>query len=82
MEFIQKDNPGINGYFRAVEDKKIAGAITYKWHGNDLLEIDHTEVNENREGEGIGQKLVEAVVHFVREKTLRSRLHASLPKVF
>lgn len=71
MEIIQKDNPGINGWFRAVEDGDIAGTITYKWLADNTIEIDHTEVDIDREGEGIGGKLVNAVVEFAKEKNAK-----------
>ena len=71
MEIIQKDNPGINGWFRAVESGDIIGTVTYQWTNDKLLEIDHTEVDQDREGEGIGSKLIEAVVNFAREKDVK-----------
>ena len=71
MKIIQKDNPGINGWFRAVESGNIIGMVTYKWIDDKLLEIDHTEVDKHREGEGIGSKLIEAVVNFAKEKQVK-----------
>ncbi len=71
MEIIQKDNPGINGWFRAVEAGDIAGMVTYKWLDEKIIEIDHTEVDEDREGEGIGTQLIDAVVAFAKEKNAK-----------
>lgn len=68
MEVVQKDNPGVNGWFRVVENADIIGTVTYKWLDDNVIEIDHTEVDANREGEGIGSKLIDVVVNFAKEK--------------
>lgn len=71
MEIIQKDNPTVNGYFRAIENGDILGTITYNWLKDNTLAIDHTEVDPDREDEGIGKKLVESVFNFAKQKNVK-----------
>ena len=71
MQLIHQDNPGTGGQFNALEKDQLAGTITYLWHDEDLLEINHTEVDEAYEGKGIGKKLADAVVDLAREKNAR-----------
>lgn len=57
MIHIQHHNESKNGYFIALDNDDIeAGRMTYTWAGNDKFIIDHTEVNPNFKGQGIGKK--------------------------
>ncbi len=42
------------------------GEITYKLLGDDVLIADHTKVEEEFQGEGVGEKLVEALANMSR----------------
>ena len=44
------------------------GEMHYRMSGQEKMIIDHTEVDENMEGHGIGKDLLEALVNYVREK--------------
>jgi predicted GNAT family acetyltransferase len=59
---------GHKGYFKAVENNVEAGRMTYSWAGEDKFIIDHTEVNPDFSGKGIGKKLVTKAVEYAREK--------------
>ena len=58
------------GHFTATEDGIRAGRMTYSWAGNDKFIIDHTEVNPEFKGRGVGKLLVLEAVKFAREKQL------------
>lgn len=57
--------------FEVFHDGKHAGLMTYTWAGDDKFIIDHTEVDEQYGGLGLGKKLVEAGVNFAREKGVK-----------
>lgn len=55
-----------------IEDKGARIAVLeYVYAGNDKFIIEHTEVNEGQEGNGLGKLLVEAAVNFARENNMR-----------
>lgn len=45
--------------------------MEYVYAGTDKFIIEHTEVDSRYEGKGLGKLLVEASVHFAREKGLK-----------
>lgn len=70
MEIIQQ-NSDRKGAFVAVENNEEAGLMTYSWAGEDKFIIDHTEVNPEYNGKGIGKQLVMKAVAFARENNLK-----------
>ncbi|RXM42536.1 GNAT family N-acetyltransferase [Flavobacterium sp. YO64] len=68
---IQQTNDTRRGYFEAVEDGKEAGKMTYTWAGDTKFIIDHTEVNPDFNGKGVGKKLVMAAVEYARTNNLK-----------
>ncbi|MCA0232062.1 MAG: N-acetyltransferase [Bacteroidetes bacterium] len=68
---IEQFNRESKGFFKASEDGKEAGRMTYAWAGNDKFIIDHTEVNPDFKGKNVGLQLVMAAVDFAREKNLK-----------
>ncbi|MBK0369032.1 GNAT family N-acetyltransferase [Flavobacterium agrisoli] len=68
---IQQINDVKNGYFKAVESNQEAGKMTYTWAGEDKFIIDHTEVKESFNGQGVGKKLVIAAVEFAKSNNLK-----------
>ncbi|EOZ97164.1 acetyltransferase, GNAT family [Indibacter alkaliphilus LW1] len=59
------------GFFKATEDSKEAGRMTYSWAGKDKFIIDHTEVNPDFKGRNVGLQLVMAAVSFARDNNLK-----------
>lgn len=57
---------GKGGFFAYEEEKKI-GEMTYVDAGPDKIIIDHTEVDPEEKGKGIGGILLEKAVDFARE---------------
>lgn len=45
--------------------------MTYSWAGNDKFIIDHTEVNPEFNGQGVGKKMVLSAVEYARENNLK-----------
>ncbi|MFA7445054.1 MAG: N-acetyltransferase, partial [Flavobacteriaceae bacterium] len=61
---IQHTTGESKGVFKAVENQKEAGRMTYSWAGENKFIIDHTEVNTEFGGKGVGKQLVMAAVEF------------------
>ena len=55
------------GIFTFKLEDQIVGEMTYSRAGTDKLIIDHTLVSQDKQGQGIGAKLVEAAVEYARE---------------
>jgi len=70
MEIIQ-ENDERRGFFKAVADGKEAGLMTYTWAGSTKFIIDHTEVNPEFKGKGVGLELVMKAVDYARAKQLK-----------
>lgn len=68
---IQQINRESKGFFKAVSEVKEAGRMTYSWAGSDKFIIDHTEVNPEFNGQGVGKKMVLAAVDYARENNLK-----------
>lgn len=68
---IQQVNNEHKGFFKAVEEDKQAGKMTYSWAGEAKFIIDHTEVDPAFNGRGVGKKMVMAAVTYARENNLK-----------
>lgn len=68
---IQHINNETKGAFKAIEDGKEAGNMTYSWAGENRFIIDHTDVNPDFSGKGVGKKMVLAAVEYARENNLK-----------
>lgn len=62
---------GAKGAFEAFEGDAKAGEMTYTWAGDDKIIIDHTDVDPDFGGKGVGKIMVLAAVEFAREKEIR-----------
>ena len=68
---IKHEENGNKGAFIAIEDNVQIGEMTYSVAGADKIIIDHTEVDENQKGKGIGKILLSKLVDYVREKQIK-----------
>ncbi|MDN3706134.1 GNAT family N-acetyltransferase [Myroides ceti] len=68
---IEQINEGHKGYFKASENDAEAGRMTYTWVGDTKFIIDHTEVNPEFNGQGVGKKMVLAAVDYARKNNLK-----------
>ncbi|MBE7175150.1 MAG: N-acetyltransferase [Mucilaginibacter polytrichastri] len=67
MNIVLKELDG-KGYAMARENEKRAGMMTYSIAGEELIIIDHTEVEPEYNGKGIGKQLLYKIVEMAREK--------------
>ncbi|WP_185097239.1 GNAT family N-acetyltransferase [Chryseobacterium sp. Leaf180] len=68
---VKQNNNEKNGSFEASVDGKKAGLITYTWAGEDRFIIDHTEVEDEFGGQGVGKEMLIKAVDFAREKGVK-----------
>ena len=59
------------GFAVAQEDGKKAGMMTYSIPESDFIILDHTEVEEEFKGKGIGKQILYTLVDMAREKNLK-----------
>lgn len=70
LEIKQVDNKQ-RGYFAAIKKGRDAGLMTYVYADTNRFIIDHTEVNEEFNGQGVGKALVEESIKYARENGLK-----------
>jgi uncharacterized protein len=68
---IQQFNRESKGFFKALEGETEAGRMTYSWAGTNKFIIDHTEVNPEFKGKGVGNKLLLEAVKYARANRLK-----------
>ncbi len=68
LEHVESETKGI---FQLLDGSTRVGELTYVWAGKDMFIIDHTEVSETHEGQGLGKRLVDAAVGFARDKHVK-----------
>ncbi len=68
---IQHQEHGRHGAFFIDEDGEWIAELTYIKAGSQYITIDHTEVDDKLQGEGIGEDLVAAAVEFARANGLK-----------
>ncbi|WP_436872098.1 GNAT family N-acetyltransferase [Acinetobacter haemolyticus] len=68
---IQQTDDSKHGVFKLLDGEVIAGEMAYTWAGEEMLIIDHTDVNENFRGQGVGRQLLDALVEFVRQRQVK-----------
>ncbi|MDC6366211.1 MULTISPECIES: GNAT family N-acetyltransferase [Flavobacteriaceae] len=68
LEIREREN---KGFAIAREDGKKAGLMSYSIPGSDFIIIDHTEVEQEYNGKGVGKKLLYKIVEMAREKNLK-----------
>lgn len=68
---VQQFDRESKGFFKATEDEKEAGRMTYSWVNNDRIIIDHTEVNPEFRGKSVGNLMVQAAVDFARKAGIK-----------
>lgn len=67
---IQREEHGRKGAFFIEQDGDWIAEMTYTREGQRKIVIDHTEVDESLQGQGIGEQLVEEAVKWARENNL------------
>lgn len=68
---IQHQFDGRRGSFFMEKEAKRLAEMVYVMAGPKKMIIEHTEVDESLKGQGIGLKLLEALVDFVRKEEIK-----------
>lgn len=58
----------LDNHFDLYQNEEKAGLLNYRLKDDNVMEIMHTEVNEQYSGHGLGKKLVQAAVEYALEK--------------
>lgn len=70
MKIEHTDN-GLKGAFYIGGTGDLQAEMSYIWAGNEKIIIEHTQVNPELKGQGIGGKLLDEIVAFAREKKIK-----------
>ena len=82
MQIQQEEKEKLGSFYIEENGNRIA-ELAYTWRSDDLMSLDHTEVDESLEGKGVGSALVEHAVNFAREKNIKIKLYCPFAtKVF
>jgi predicted GNAT family acetyltransferase len=68
---IQQQIEGLRGSFFIKSDVKKVAQMVYVMAGPTKMIIEHTEVDESLKGQGIGIRLLEALVDYVRAEEIK-----------
>ena len=68
---IQRDEHGKNGAFFIDQDGEWVAELAYTRSGDGQITITHTEVDDELQGQGVGEDLVKAAVEYARENDLK-----------
>lgn len=68
---IKHNKTETKGKFSLIDTGKEIGELTYSIAGKDKIIIDHTEVGDDHEGQGLAKKLVMAAVEYARENKIK-----------
>ena len=71
MSEIKHEENYPKGRFVIYEGDVFAGEMTYSWAGEAFFIIDHTLVEKQFEGRGVGKKLVMSGVEYARGKEVK-----------
>lgn len=70
MEVFVKEKEN-SGYAIAREGEERAGAMTFRKPSEDHIIIDHTEVEPEYKGQGVGKKMLYKIVEWAREEGIK-----------
>ncbi|HLR19385.1 MAG TPA: GNAT family N-acetyltransferase [Staphylococcus sp.] len=62
---------GTNKFYIGEDENDPQAQITFKQQGDNQIDIDHTGVPDELGGQGLGSKLVKAVVDYARNNNLK-----------
>lgn len=70
MEILLKEE-GSKGFAIASENSKRVGMMSYSIAGPELIIIDHTDVEQEFNGKGVGKQMLYKIVEMAREKNIK-----------
>lgn len=68
---IEREDKGRKGRFVIYVNDAFAGEMTYVWAGTSKFVIDHTGVEENFSGRGLGRQLAMQAVEYARSNAVK-----------
>lgn len=68
---IEHNKSDSRGIFKATEGGKEAGEMTYSRMKENKIVIEHTQVEPEFQGQGVGKKMVQEAVEFSRQNNLK-----------
>ncbi|MBF4456478.1 N-acetyltransferase [Acinetobacter sp. SK-43] len=68
---IKQSDDTKHGTFEIFDADVKAGEMAYTWAGDSMFIIDHTDVEDQFRGQGIGRQLLDALVAFAREREIK-----------
>lgn len=71
MEAIVQEHSEKGGAFVYYLDQRKLAEMVYVMVNDKKMIIDHTEVDESLKGQGVGKRLLERLVNFVRENHIK-----------
>jgi predicted GNAT family acetyltransferase len=71
MSRIEIEDDGKKGRFAIYENNEFAGEMTFTWKAATRIAIDHTGVEDDFKGEGMGKKMVLESVRFARKREIK-----------
>jgi predicted GNAT family acetyltransferase len=71
MDEIRHLRDGLRGAFAYFVDGQMLAEMVYVMYAKKRMVIEHTEVDESLKGQNIGKKLLETLVHYVREHDIK-----------
>lgn len=77
---IKRDEHGKNGAFFIEDDGEWVAELTYVKSGDAEITIDHTEVDDKLQGQGVGEDLVRSAVEYARENGLKVKATCKFAK--
>lgn len=71
MTQVQREGDDKKARFYIEDNGERIAVMEYVYAGADKFIIEHTEVSEKYEGEGLGKLLVEAAVQYARQRQMK-----------
>ena len=71
MAMQHSDNGKTGAFFKADASGRRVAEISYIWNGGELIEANHTWVDDSLRGQGAARELLDVLAGFAREKQLK-----------
>lgn len=68
---IQIEENSNKGSAFIADEKEVQAEMTYTMAGDNLMIIDHTQVDESLQGQGIGRKLLDELINKARHQNIK-----------
>lgn len=66
MNIVKEDQEN-KGVYKAMDDERVAGAITFSKAGENRIILDHTEVDDAYKGQGVGKIILLEIIEEARK---------------